>query len=215
MSKTPKPDAAPDTETLPGTDVTTVDPGADAAAVAEAEAKAQAEAAEAEAAAQVAANAQAKADTETAEAEAAQADADRLAAEAAAQAETDAQAKADTEAAEAKARADAEADAAHQRKVQAKAAKDTKAAERAAKADETARADRLERLNRYLVIIEKGNTPDLRAGLITSLTGGTEATFDEEIFSFLDITVLQAATSERTLADWCMEARRQIMALAD
>lgn len=135
----------------------------------------------------------------------------RLAAE---EAERQAQIEADRAAAAARAAAQAALDEAHQRKVQAKAEKDAKAAARAAKADEKARANRLESLNRYLTTIEKGNTPELRAGLIDSLTGGAEAIFDEEIFSFLDITVIRVATEDRTLADWCMEARRQIMALS-
>lgn len=122
--------------------------------------------------------------------------------------------RADQAEAAARAAAQAEADAAHQKKVQAKAERDAKAAARAAKADETAKANRLRSLNRQLTIIEKGNTDQLRAGLIDALTGGAEAVFDEDVFSFLDITVIQAATQERTLADWCMEARRQIMALS-
>jgi len=133
---------------------------------------------------------------------------------AAAEAERQERIAAEQAEAAARAAAQADADAKHQAKVQAKAARDARAAERAARADEKARANRLESLNRQLTIIERGNNDQLRAGLIDALTGGAEAVFDDQIFSFLDITVIQANTPERTLADWCMEARRQIMALS-
>ncbi len=171
MSKTPKPDAAPDTETPSGTDATTVDPGAATPDLAASEAAAS--------------EANAKAEAEAAEAEAA-----------------------------AKAAAQADADAAHQRKVQAKAEKDAKAAERAAKRAEADRAGRLDLLNELLTAVELNNLDSLRDAAVEALQAEHAAELTEDIFSLADITVIRAATVDRTLADWAMEARRQIMALA-
>jgi hypothetical protein len=143
---------------------------------------------------------------------------DAAEAEAAAQAAAEAQAKAEAEAAEAeaaaKAAALADADAAHQRKVQAKAEKDAKAAQRAAKRAEADRAGRLDLLNELLTAVEMNNLDTLRDDTVEVLQVEHAAELTEDIFSLADITVIRAATLDRTLADWAMEARRQIMALA-
>lgn len=134
---------------------------------------------------------------------------------AAAEAAADAQAKADAEAAAAaKAAAEAEADAKMQKKLAAKAAADAKAAATAAARDAAAREARLILLNGLLTTVELDNTEELRGDLITSLASAQGAVLTEEIFTLADITVLCAATLERTLADWAMDARREIMATA-
>ena len=181
-------------ETLAGEGADTTDLDALKAAATEADARAAAEEAEAEAAAEAATEALVKANAEAIEA-----------------AEAKAAAKVATKVA-----ADAEADVKMQRQVAAKAAADAKAATKAAARTEADRAERLDWLNNLLVKVEVGNTDtgDDRDDLVTDLADHHDARLDDEIFSLADITVVRAATLDRTLADWAMQARIQIMALA-
>lgn len=226
MAKTPTaaeaapPDASIDAATVSGQDETTVDPGADATPE-ELQAQREADAAEAaklaeQATADAAADVQARAD-----AAAAAEEAERLAAEEATRLAAEETARQDAEKmrqmgaqAEAKARAEADADAKHQSKVQKKAAADAKAAVKAAARNEAARAGRLNMLNDLLTVVEMGNLDHTRDRLLEALAADHAAQLDDDIFSLADITVIRVETLHRTLADWCMQARFAIMALA-
>jgi hypothetical protein len=136
-------------------------------------------------------------------------------------AEAEAAAKAEAEAAaaaEAQAKLDAEAaaaaqkaDQAHQAAVaKAKAKVDKAAAKEAAAKTEKAEAE-AETLNELLVEIETRNRPDTHDALVTFLTLEHGAELGDDGLALAGLTVPAAVTLERTLADWCMQARLRLM----
>lgn len=132
---------------------------------------------------------------------AAQLEADALAAEASAQANADA---------EAQAKADADADELAKARALVAAAD---AAERAeAEADAQKAVANLAVLNDLLVIVEQGNTDEKRDALFKTLNKehGMKVKNGEMILH--GIRVVSSGPLSRTFADWCMEARRTIMA---
>lgn len=64
-----------------------------------------------------------------------------------------------------------------------------------------------------MITVELGNRDGARDGLIVTLTKDHGAELGEDGMTLAGITVGNAETVARTLADWAMECRRAMMAL--
>jgi hypothetical protein len=68
-------------------------------------------------------------------------------------------------------------------------------------------------LDELLTLVELGNHDGARDALIVTLTTEHGAELDDTGLTLAGVTVANAPTVARTLADWAMEARRAMMAL--